>query len=522
MGIYVGASTSFGNSKFPIMNSIRCTFKILLLPFVTLLIGGCRPVSGPEAVSARIQPYTNNPSYWQYKNQPLLLLGGSSDDNIFQHLPPDLDLELDRLVAHGGNYLRCTMSSRDSGNVQAFHFDTLSGKYDLDRWNEAYWQRFDYFLKATQARNIIVQVEIWATYDFYTRGSHTREGLTAWDRNPWNPGNNINYTEEQSGLSGIFRSNGYQLINPFFNTVLPLREPFDFETRPVVLGYQQKFVNRLLSLAFACDHLLYVIDNETNADPAWPRYWSQYLQTRAAGQQKSIEITEMWDTFDPTGGAVAEAAVQDIATHFFTRRSGVSNTLSDPDNYTYLDISNHNYQWGDTHYKTGLYVWNEVQKSGLVRPVNNTKIYGSDESGWAGPTREGLERFWRNIFAGAASVRFHRPPSGLGHLDIAMQHIRSMRMLTDSIDLFSSRPSNHLLRERSENEAYLLAGQAGDHALFFPDGGEVRVEIHAGDYSLRWLDIGTSTWLEPVSVRFPGLLTVPDTGMWAARISPDS
>jgi len=31
--------------------------------------------------SDRIRPYEKNPRYWQYKGQPVLLLGGSKEDN---------------------------------------------------------------------------------------------------------------------------------------------------------------------------------------------------------------------------------------------------------------------------------------------------------------------------------------------------------------------------------------------------------------------------------------------------------
>ena len=61
----------------------------------------------------RIQPYIENPFYWQYQGKPVLLLGGSREDNLFQI--PDLEAHLDLLASVGGNYIRCTMSSRDEG-----------------------------------------------------------------------------------------------------------------------------------------------------------------------------------------------------------------------------------------------------------------------------------------------------------------------------------------------------------------------------------------------------------------------
>src|SRR5690606_34993163 len=60
-----------------------------------------------------IMPYSENPKYWQYKGEPVLLLGGTDDDNLFQM--ENLEAHLDELKASGGNFIRNTLSSRDSG-----------------------------------------------------------------------------------------------------------------------------------------------------------------------------------------------------------------------------------------------------------------------------------------------------------------------------------------------------------------------------------------------------------------------
>ena len=200
----------------------------------------------------------------------------------------------------------------------------------------------------------------------------------------------------------------------------------------------------------------------------------------------------------------------------------MANTLYNTDNYTYLDISNHNFQVGETHYKTGLYVWIEIQKSGKIRPVNNTKIYGAD-GGWGWTARsatdtEGGERFWRNIFAGAASARFHRPPGGLGHRTMAMNHIKSMRMLTGSVDIFSFYPSNELLGEREANEAYCLASSDDERLLYFPSRGNIRLNVKPGSYLVQWLNITTSEWKEPLKMSFPGNIEPPGKGTWGVMI----
>jgi hypothetical protein len=502
--------------------SERRTRNLLMDVIVLTLIfnWGCLSPASEKDTGSRIQPYTRNAAFWQYQNQPVLLLGASSDHNLFQHEPRELIAELDRLVAHGGNYLRNTLSFRGpGGDVYAFYREPEAGLFNLNQFNDYYWEKLDFFLQETRKRNIIVQIEVWETYDFYSRGSHVLNGKTAWERNPFNPLNNSNYDYWASGLSELFQSNGQALINPFFNTVLPVPEPFEFTNVPLVLDFQQRFVDKLLSVTLPYDHVLYCMNNETQADPKWSLYWAQYIRKKAADKGTGVEITDMFDPFDPSGGNVEGARMQSPATHFFTLRSNVHITLNDPLNFTFVDISNHNAQVGEVHYNTGYYVWKRIQDSGVIRPLNNVKIYGSGSDDWgSGSAEDGKQRFWRNVFSGAASVRFHRPNAGLGSSDIALAHVQSMRMLTGSIDVFTMRPSTHLLGNREENEAYCLANDEREAILYFPDGGEVILNMRPGKYIVQWLDIENCTWMQPEEMLLPANLKAPDRGHWGVSV----
>ena len=96
----------------------------------------------------RIQPWSRDARYWQYKGQPVLLLGGSKDDSLFQI--PDLEAALDEMAAVGANYIRNTMSDRQDKGFELYPFKRLAdGKYDLDQWNEEYWTRFENMLRWT-------------------------------------------------------------------------------------------------------------------------------------------------------------------------------------------------------------------------------------------------------------------------------------------------------------------------------------------------------------------------------------
>jgi hypothetical protein len=67
--------------------------------------------------TAPIRPSADFPGYWEYKGDPVLLLGGTRNDNLFQEA--DAPDHLRELAAVGGNYIRNTMSARDSGEMRA-------------------------------------------------------------------------------------------------------------------------------------------------------------------------------------------------------------------------------------------------------------------------------------------------------------------------------------------------------------------------------------------------------------------
>ena len=102
----------------------------------------------------RIRIYDENPFYFQFKEIPVLLLGGSKIDCAFQLT--DAEQHLDELAAIGGNYIRCTMSARADGCVWPYDYNQATGMFDLSVWNEEYWQRFDRFLNHAAKLDVIV------------------------------------------------------------------------------------------------------------------------------------------------------------------------------------------------------------------------------------------------------------------------------------------------------------------------------------------------------------------------------
>ena len=452
----------------------------LALPASAVGAGEFSPVSNGH----RIRPYAANPWFWQYEGRPVLLLGGSKDDNLFQI--PDLKEHLEDMARAGANYIRNTMSDRPDKGFEVYPFQRLAdGRYDLDQWNGEYWQRFANLLRWTRERGIIVQIEVWDRFDY--SGAN-------WEKHPYNPTNNVNYTYAESGFAPRYPDHPGQNKQPFFFTTPAQRN------NKVVLNYQQRFVAEMLRHTLPQPHVLYCMDNETSAEEAWAVYWADFIQARARAAGVDVFLTEMWDDWNLRH-----------ATH---RR-----TLDHPERFAFADVSQNNHQKGQTHWDN--FQWARGYLTKQPRPINTVKTYGAD-GGRFGNTRDGLERWWRHLIGGAAAVRFHRPDSGLGFSAPAAASIRAARNLASLVNFWELTPSLQLLRSRDANEAYLTAKPGAAYALYFPNGGEVELDLlrHAGRYEARWIDIATGEWGRRHTVVGGDrvLLTAPAAGHWAAAV----
>jgi hypothetical protein len=443
-----------------------------------------------SADDAGLKPYSQNNYYWQYKGKPVVLLGGSKDDSLFQI--PNLENHLEEIKNAGGNYIRNTMSDRPDHDFEIYPFKKMeNGKYDLNQWNEEYWNRFHNLLKWTFDRDIIVQIEVWDRFDYCDHRSKR------WAFHPYNPKNNINYTSANSSLKQLYKRHPGTNENPFFFTVPALKN------NETVLKYQQTKIDKMLSYSLNFPNVLYCMDNETSGSPEWGKYWSEYIKNKAKEKNVTVQTTEMWDSWGlnhPQHNA----------------------TFNHPETYSFVDISQNNHQKGQKHWDNAQQQRKRIAKN--KRPLNNVKIYGSNTSSF-GNQRDALERFWRNIIGGAASSRFHRPTHGLGLSSVSQSHLKSARLLLKELDIFRCTPDSQskLLKNRKPDEAYLTYIQGEQYALFFPEKGSVDLDLKSvsGTFKLKWLNINKSEWLpeKQISGGKTIQLKPPQDGYWVVFLN---
>ncbi|MCB1120544.1 MAG: DUF4038 domain-containing protein, partial [Verrucomicrobiae bacterium] len=450
--------------------------------------------------SLRIRPYAGNPHYWQYQGKPVLLLGGSKDDNLFQ--VTGLEEHLDLLASVGGNVIRNTMSDRkDTGN-EVYAFRQLeSGKYDLDQWNEEYWRRFETLLSLCQQRDVIVQIEVWDRFDY----SDIRD-MGNWIRSPWNPANNLNYTSEETGLATTYaKHHPSRDMQPFFHSI-PTMEKYD-PRLDIIRFYQEKVVARMLSISLKYPNVLYCMNNETSTAPEWGQHWIAFIKRLAREKGVDVFCTDMFDDFH-RGAESAKLLIVE----------------SNPQIYDFIDVSQVNSRTFNEDHWNNVYWFNEKLRH-LNRPLNNTKIYSDGETSFgSGTPVDGVERFWRNLIAGCASCRFHRPTAGIGLNEISQACIRAARLAESRIQFWNTQPRQDLLADRQSDEAYLSAKPGESYLLYFTDGGSVRLDLsdQPGKYVLEWVEIASGEMKgEPSIIEGgrPARITAPGNGGWVALIN---
>ena len=415
--------------------------------------------------------------YFLLNGQPTLLVGGSNNDNIFQDHP--IEPQLDTLVKYGGNYIRCTLSSRDFANQWPYQ-QRGDALYDLNVFSEAYWSRLDKFLKITQEKGIIVQLEIWDTRDYLQANN--------WAKHPFNPEYNINYTEEV-GLPTSIEQNQENFSHPFFYSVPQLNN------NKALLRFQEMFVEQVMSTALSYNHVIYCINNEFNGDVAWSKYWHQFIKNIANEKGKEIIVGDMPGNINMSNS---------ISANWFTFKE-----------LDFLDLSILAFKNNYTAYI------DSVQKN-IQKPIALVKIFGGEQYDYTGNIEDGPKRFWLSLFTGTSAVRFHQPPQGAGLNRLAQVNLKSVQLLNAESNLTKLKPATNRLIDRQPEEAYCISDLDREYCIYFPGCGEVKLDFPKKYQTAQvmWLNILNAQWEENYIVEKQDSLTLksPCEGKWITYI----
>ncbi len=325
--------------------------------------------------------HPENPHYFEYKTKPTVLITSAEHYGAVLNLGFDFETYLKTLHKEGMNYTRIFTGSYveipGSFNIEKNTLAPAVGqfiapwsrtnedgiykgekKFDLSRWNKEYFSRLHNFIALANELDIIVEVTFFcSTYqDAY------------WERNPFNPGNNVN--EIPLNLER-------KKSNTLENNILS--------------GFQKALVKKLVVELNRYDNVFYEIQNEPWSDN--PQKVMRTLRTLdpKPGEGDWYKWAEMAsDASLEWQKAMADVVVETeqqlpkehlIAQNYTNFKHAVDVVEAS------ISVLNFHYAWPEAVWMN--YAWN--------RPVS------FDESGFAGmDTDTYLRQAWQFMMGGGA------------------------------------------------------------------------------------------------------------------------
>jgi len=235
--------------------------------------GPVPPTPTPLPPVGGIRVLGSNHRYFTVDGQTALLLAGSHTWANVQDIgnPPaafDYPGYLDFLQDYGHNFIRLWAWEQDSGEPStpgsiffspSIYARDAAGKYNVNQFNGAYFQRLRTRVQQAADQGIYVDVMLW-------NGFSVGAWSPAWPGNPW-AGHPYNTSRNINGVNGDANGDG---------------QGFEVHTLavPAVTALQKAYAMKVVQTLSGLDNVLYEICNECNGDSAaWQKAMIAYLHT---------------------------------------------------------------------------------------------------------------------------------------------------------------------------------------------------------------------------------------------------
>jgi hypothetical protein len=275
------------------MNPDRMRRMVSILLVIAAFTGGQAAHPSPAAEPIRLHP--DNPRYFLWRQKPAILITAGEHYGAVLNLDFDYARYLDELKAHrfnltrifSGTYREVPGSFNITGNTLApadgrficpwARSETPGAsdggkKFDLAKWDEAYFARLKAFLKQSGERGIVVELVLFCTmYDD-----------NVWNASPMNARNNVN---------GIGGGGKHEVFNA---------------TDKDLLKTQTALARKLATELNAFDNLYYELCNEPYERGGLTKEWSDRIAATIAETESSLPNKHLIaQGFPPSNTAIA-------------------------------------------------------------------------------------------------------------------------------------------------------------------------------------------------------------------------
>lgn len=227
----------------------------------------------------------SNPRYFTDETGKAIYMTGSHVWNNLQDWSdqPKLDYEgfLDLLQSLNHNFVRMWTWEHASVPGRSLPDDPLPyqrtgpgedllgrPKFDVTKFDQAYFERLRVRVKAAQARNMYASVMLFQGWSLEGKGKQPNP----WKGHPFNVGNNVN------GINGDVDGDGEG------------KEVHTLEV-PAITALQEAYVSKVVDTVNDLDNVLYEISNESHADSQdWQYHMIGFINNYEAGKAKQHPV----------------------------------------------------------------------------------------------------------------------------------------------------------------------------------------------------------------------------------------
>lgn len=433
----------------------------------------CRGVTAialwATVAAAAAQPlalHPKNPHYATFRGKPVLLVTSGEHYGAVLNLDFDYVKYLDTLAADGLNLTRtftgAYVEPQGAFNIRQNTLAPAEGrftcpwprsgqpgyanggnKFDLSRWDEAYFVRLKDFVAQADKRGVIIELDLFCPmYD-----------EAQWRISPMNAANNVN------GIGTVGKHAVYTI-----------------ETQPELLAAQEAMTRKIVAELNGFDNLYYEICNEMyfgGVTKAWhDRITDVIVQTEKPLPKKHLIS---WNVANDTAKVAGPHLAISIFNFHYAQPSAVT------DNYRLNELIGLNETGfkgtGDDYYRKQAWEF-LLAGGGLYNNLDYSFAVGHEDG----------------------TLKVTDPTPGGGSPELRKQ-LRRMKEFLERFDLVRLKPAREVVKGGAPESVtpQVLAEHGRQYAVYLREGktAELALEMPAGKYEGEWLDpLGGRT--EPV------------------------
>ena len=440
-----------------------------------------------------------NPHYFEFRGKPVVLVTSAEHYGAVIDGAFDYRKYLDTLTADGLNYTRIFGGSYVEVPARSFGIQRntlapekdrfiapwvkIGEKFDLDKWNPAYFERYHDFLTEASKRGIIVEITLFSSY---YQEAH-------WNIGPFNPANNVNGTDAIDWKKLHTLENGN------------------------ILAWQEKYVRKLVREARDLDNVIFEIQNEPWSDRGHlVSVVNPYLRPPARDRYpNSIDAAD----------ALSTAWQARVAGWIASEEKDLPRKHLVAQNYANFGGAASGIAPG-----VGMINFHYAYPAAVEANYGLGKAIGCDETGFVGQDDAFyLRQAWNFLLAGGGlfnNLDYSFTPGHEDGTDTApngpgggspglRKQLGVLSKLLNSMPLASAAPDSHTVKHADGVSARTLSSP-GHYAMYFDGTGPAAVTLNlpAGEYTGEWIDVATGNPVPLPRFRHAGgekVVTTPES-----------